>query len=200
MSARRSRPLPATQAERLIKANAVVATVALIMLSAASLLADRMGWVAILLSGTGAGRMSRLLLPGAIAVPLLTALVVHGEADHNYLSKGDLTIVIAVNMLCITGLILAGGALMMRGEAERQRLAAIVESSTDAIYARSADGTLLSWNRGAEHLYGYTEAEAIGASATMLLPEDEAARAGTYRAGHCIVCGVGVVNRTEKKP
>src|SRR6476660_1275863 len=53
-------------------------------------------------------------------------------------------------------------------------LAAIVESSEDAIISTTLAGTILSWNAGAEHIYGYTAAEAIGRSMTFLLPEDRA--------------------------
>jgi two-component system cell cycle sensor histidine kinase/response regulator CckA len=51
-------------------------------------------------------------------------------------------------------------------------LAAIVESSDDAIFGKSLDGTILSWNPAAERLYGYGAAEAVGRSVSMLLPAD----------------------------
>jgi PAS domain S-box-containing protein len=53
-----------------------------------------------------------------------------------------------------------------------RRLAAIVESSEDAIISKTLDGTILTWNAGAEHTYGYTAGEAIGRPMTLLLPED----------------------------
>lgn len=55
-----------------------------------------------------------------------------------------------------------------------QQLAAIVESSEDAIISRTLDGTILSWNPAAQRLYGWTAAEALGQSIAMLAPPDTA--------------------------
>ena len=49
-------------------------------------------------------------------------------------------------------------------------LAAIVESSDDAIYGKTLDGTILSWNRGAERMYGYLAAEIVGRPVSELVP------------------------------
>jgi len=57
-------------------------------------------------------------------------------------------------------------------EEERGRLAAIVESSQDAIIGRTLDGTIVSWNAGAERLYGYPAAEALGKHALLLTPPE----------------------------
>ena len=59
-----------------------------------------------------------------------------------------------------------------RAEEAQARLAAIVESSNDAIIGKSLDGVITSWNRGAEQLYGYTQAEAVGQPITLIVPED----------------------------
>jgi len=54
-------------------------------------------------------------------------------------------------------------------EAARNQLAAIVESSNDAIVGHTLDGTITSWNTGAMQTYGYTAAEAIGERISMLI-------------------------------
>ncbi|MDP2662822.1 MAG: PAS domain S-box protein, partial [Dehalococcoidia bacterium] len=61
-----------------------------------------------------------------------------------------------------------------RKEAEEAiaRLAAIVESSEDAIISKSLDGVILSWNPGAERLYGYSAKEVVGKSVSILEPPD----------------------------
>jgi two-component system cell cycle sensor histidine kinase/response regulator CckA len=59
-----------------------------------------------------------------------------------------------------------------RSEEAVKRLAAIVESSNDAIIGETLDGMILSWNGGAERLYGYSASEAIGHPITMIAPPE----------------------------
>jgi PAS domain S-box-containing protein len=74
-----------------------------------------------------------------------------------------------------------------RAEEALSRYAAIVESSEDAIASGTLDGIIVSWNTGAQHMYGYTEAEAIGKPITMILPpelrDEEKKILETVRAG-----------------
>jgi len=74
-----------------------------------------------------------------------------------------------------------------RAEGARAHLAAIVESSHDAIFSGTLDGTILSWNAGAEKLYGYTAEEFIGSNVRRLVPparqEEEPALIERIRRG-----------------
>jgi PAS domain S-box-containing protein len=64
------------------------------------------------------------------------------------------------------------GIEQVRSQRSTQQLASIIESSDDAIVSKNLDGIITSWNRGAERLFGYAAAEAIGQSVMMLIPED----------------------------
>lgn len=70
------------------------------------------------------------------------------------------------------------------------RLAAIVECSDDAIIAKNLNGVIETWNRGAERLFGYTAAEAVGQPVTLLMTPDrvdeEAVILGRLRQGEHI--------------
>jgi PAS domain S-box-containing protein len=58
------------------------------------------------------------------------------------------------------------------GQSHTQRLAAIIETSDDSILSVDLDGTIATWNRGAEKLFGYTPEEVIGESVEILIPAD----------------------------
>jgi PAS domain S-box-containing protein len=59
-----------------------------------------------------------------------------------------------------------------QAEAARSRLAAIVESSDDAIVSKDLDGVILSWNAAAQRIFGYAEAEVLGRSITVIIPPE----------------------------
>lgn len=59
-----------------------------------------------------------------------------------------------------------------RVEEQREALAAIIESSDDAILGETIEGIVTTWNAGAERVYGYATAEVLGRHVDFLLPED----------------------------
>ena len=63
-------------------------------------------------------------------------------------------------------------AELVDSEQRLRWLASIVESSDDAIVSKNLDGVITSWNSGAERIFGYTAAEAVGQPITIVIPKD----------------------------
>src|SRR5947209_5653751 len=70
----------------------------------------------------------------------------------------------------------ASGASEMHDESEsteaQARLAAIIESSDDAIVSKTLEGIIRTWNRGAERIFGWKADEVIGKPITIIIPAD----------------------------
>lgn len=64
-------------------------------------------------------------------------------------------------------------APMSKAEEERALLAAIISGSDDAIFSKTLDAVVTSWNRGAERMYGYTAEEIVGEPISILVPADK---------------------------
>jgi PAS domain S-box-containing protein len=90
-----------------------------------------------------------------------------------------------------------------RREAEEARalLASIVESSDDAIIGERTDGTIVSWNRGAEALFGYASQEIVGKTVDILAPPDRSDEVlrniATVREGGRVGCSETVRRRKD---
>jgi two-component system NarL family sensor kinase len=91
-------------------------------------------------------------------------------------------------MLLLGYLIITGERQRNVAQESRLRLAAIVDSSDDAIISKMLDGTLLSWNHGAEDLYGYNAEEMVGKSIFLIIPPERHEEMNqifqTLRQGH----------------
>ena len=120
-----------------------------------------------------------LLKDRALDIPFISVSGTIGEdvavsmmkaGAHDYVMKGNLArLVPAVERE------LNAAALRrerQQAQASKSLLAAIVESSDDAILSKTLDGIILSWNQGAQRMYGYTAAEMIGQRVAMLMPPD----------------------------
>ena len=83
-----------------------------------------------------------------------------------------LAVIVAVNAFFSAAIVLGAGVILHKRESDRVRLASIVDSSADAIIGASSQGLIESWNGGAKRMFGYTAAEAIGRSVTMLAPPE----------------------------
>lgn len=89
----------------------------------------------------------------------------------------------------IGGIIIFYEEITSRRQAEKDqaRLAAIVESSEDAIISKSLDGTIATWNKSAQRIFGYSPEEAIGQSILMIVPEERVAEESAILAR--LACG-----------
>lgn len=90
---------------------------------------------------------------------------------------GRRTVLVDARRLPMTGdatLLLAFRDISDRKQAELEtkRLAAIIDCSDDAIVSKDLDGIIVSWNQGAERLFGYTEVEAVYQSISIIIPPD----------------------------
>lgn len=144
--------------------------------------------VALLLNSIPAARsLPFLFFFGAVAItaricgfgPALFATFLSGAAANYFFmpprfgfvhSSGDILRLAFFALVCLLISSLAKQRSLVEKEAEgdRAKLAAIVASSDDAIFSKTLDGTITTWNKGAERLYGYSAGEIIGQNVTIL--------------------------------
>ena len=153
------------------------------MLLGVGLLCTRIsgGITELLIARSDGGEMIRRWLPFIILLPpAFGYLRINGERAGWYQPEAGLSLFATVNIVTFGALAWVYARRLHNTNLERMRqttlathLAQVVQSSEDAIISKSMDGIILSWNSGAERLYGYTAAEAIGMPMKNLMrPED----------------------------
>jgi PAS domain S-box-containing protein len=131
---------------------------------------NRQGVLAPLLSKSAGGRTIRWLVPAATLVPLFTGWI-YLEATRWGLLTPSAGIVAMVILYSVTLVLITVWNAHSIDNVDL-RLAAIIDSSDDAILSKTLDGIIMTWNEGAERLYGYSASEAIGKSVLMLVPTE----------------------------
>jgi PAS domain S-box-containing protein len=109
-----------------------------------------------------------LIVSGDINPDLAVSLMRGGAQD--YIPKGELARLVPAIARELREV--AVRRARRQAEEARDQLAAIVESSDDAIIGKTLDGRITSWNAGAERLYGYPRADVIGQSIALVIPPD----------------------------
>jgi PAS domain S-box-containing protein len=108
--------------------------------------------------GSAGGSAIRFLVVGVVASWLIDRLARARESQEQAIAR-----------------LAAQNESLKQSELARRRLASIVESSDDSIVAIDRNGVIMSWNLGAERLYGYTSEEAIGQPTALVVAPDRRA-------------------------
>ncbi|MFZ3059143.1 MAG: PAS domain S-box protein [Candidatus Methanoperedens sp.] len=139
-------------------------------------------WPISLLAGSSVrARLLRAFLPVTIALILIQGwldIIIFPLVRIHVLTSSLMAILsVILFSIIISKIAQVIGGDIDRANAERKlaeeeirRLASIVEFSDDAIFSKTLDGIILSWNPGAEKLYGYSAAEASGKPVSILIP------------------------------
>jgi PAS domain S-box-containing protein len=137
------------------------------------------------LSGTSVNaRLLRVLLPLIVAAILIQGLLdetITGLLNINHVA---LILLLSLAWAIITSIVIVQLSRIIfrradiaeferrRAEDENLQLASIIESSEDAIIAKSLDGIITNWNAGAERMYGFTKEQALGQPISLIIPDE----------------------------
>lgn len=137
--------------------------------------------------------MTKRMLPWVLVVPPVLAFLRWLEEFERLFSlETGVVLITASSMIGLTAVVVLSARRLNRMEAPHhlasERLAAIVESSSDAISSTTLDGTVLTWNRAAERTYGYSAEEIIGRSIDIVNPPESKEEVSEVRARPCCPC------------
>jgi PAS domain S-box-containing protein len=91
---------------------------------------------------------------------------------HSFVTPERTQIYGMLGFLLFSAMIIALGESNRQGSASRFKLAAIIDSSEDAIVSKSLEGVITSWNSGAERIFGWTAEEVVGKPITIIVPPE----------------------------
>jgi PAS domain S-box-containing protein len=134
-----------------------------------------------LLSSKGPGGVVlRRLLPSVVVFPIFGWLLLEGQRQRLYSAAVAVTLFVIVSTVVLALAIASLAKRLNHVEAKRQRaavrgvrLATLIDASNEAIMSADADGLIVTWNRAAEALYGYTEAEITGQPLSVISPPEK---------------------------
>ncbi len=138
------------------------------------------GLGALVAGDTQGAVLTRRLLPAAILIPLAIGwLRWEGQSTGLYSDWTGVALMTVISIVLLSGLTVLTGITVSRSERKRRvgqetlnRLASIVECSSDAIIGKTIDGIVTSWNPGAEAIYGYSAQEIVGHPVSIVIPPD----------------------------
>ena len=149
----------------------------LVLLAVGLLVARSDGLGTVLTSpGSGAQLAWRLLAPVLLVPCVLGWLVVQGLRQNVFGEGMDIALLVLAMTFSLAALVLWAGGGLSRADAARRETetqlrnqAEVMDQASEALIVREMDGVIRSWNRGAERLYGWSAADAVGRSVHTLL-------------------------------
>ncbi len=133
--------------------------------------------------------LARRLLPAGVGIPLaLGWLKLLGQRAGLYENELGVALVAVFSVVLFAAVVLGNAALLNRSDLRRRqvesaltasevRFRSLSESTSDAVVIANGSGSIVSWNRGAQAMFGYREEETCGRPVSILMPE-------RYREGH----------------
>lgn len=156
------------------------------------------GWMRVMTGDDAGGLTARRLIPLVFLVPTFAGFIrLEGQYRGLY-DTGFGTALFSITIIIVLALLVYNTAERMhhldldrrRVDAAQKRLASVVESTSDAVYTSDLKGIVVSWNKGAEKLYGYKSEEMVGKPLSVIVPSnrpDELSRIfGLVEAGEIL--------------
>jgi PAS domain S-box-containing protein len=132
--------------------------------------------MSLLVSDSVGGRLTRRLLVPVIVIPPVVSWLSFRAQHQGWFGTEAGVSLLTLSTIVTSGVLIWSAARLLhredlarrRAEKAGQSYLAIVEASTDAIMGKTLDGIITNWNPGAERIFGYSAAEAVGKPMTML--------------------------------